>query len=113
MTCEELKDSLFLYCGTGHRNDEVVILLSQKSLGAHASSTIECAMPGFDWDNGRLMIRPTKRLVEDVMSRDTEKMRTYWHDVLHCPTCERRVTKKAKYCEHCGQKFTKEIKVKE
>ena len=111
MTCEELKDNLFFYCGTGHRDDEVVILLSEKSIGPHASSQIENIIPGFDWDNGKILIHPTKRLVSDTMSRDVGKMRVFWHDTLRCPTCERRVTKKAKYCEHCGQKFAKEIKV--
>lgn len=111
MTCEQLKDDLMFYCGTGHRNDEVVIVLSQKSIGPHASSTIENVILGFDWDNGKILIRPSKRLLEDEMSRDVGKMRTFWHEVLRCPTCERRVTKKAKYCEHCGQKFVKDIMV--
>lgn len=113
MTCEQLKDDLIFYCGIGHSQDEVVVLLSEKSLGPRASSQIERIILGFDWDNGRLIIEPSERLVSDIRSRDAEKMRTFWHDVLHCPTCERLVTKKAKYCEHCGQKFAKEIKVVE
>lgn len=111
MTCNELKNVLSSYCETGHGDDNVMIILSEKSIGFHAASAVESALPGFDWDNGRILIHPIEKLVRDKMSRDVEKIRVFWRDVLHCPTCERRVSKKAKYCEHCGQKFSKEIKV--
>ena len=109
MTCQDLKDKLDTLCKHGHAEDEVVIVLADKSLGAHASSGIESVFAGFDWDRGKILVRPTKSVVSEERSRDVPQVKVLWHDVLHCPHCERRITKSAKYCIHCGQKLSKEV----
>lgn len=110
MTCEELNRYLLEMCMVGHENDEVMILLNEKSIGANAASGIESACAGFDWDAGRILLTPSRRLVSDMMSRDLPKVKILWHGVIHCPTCERKVSKKAQYCESCGQKLADLIK---
>ena len=109
MTCQDLKEKLDTLCKLGHAEDEVVIVLADKSIGAHASSGIESAFAGFDWDRGRILVRPTKSVVSEEKSRDVPQVKVLWHDILHCPHCERRITNSAKYCIHCGQKLSKEV----
>lgn len=109
MTCKDLKYKLDTLCKLGHANDEVVIVLADKSIGAHASAGIESVFSGFDWDNGRILVRPTRRLVSEERSRDVQKKKILWHNILHCPNCERRITKSAKYCTNCGQSLSKEV----
>ena len=109
MTCQEIKNNLDWLCSTGHADNEVIILLSEKGIGIHPNSRIQSVTAGFDWEHGKVLISPEKRLVSDVMSRDCPKNRIKWKDIIHCPTCEHRVNQKSNYCPFCGQRFATEI----
>ena len=104
MTLKELKDILSSYIDY-HSENDVVILLNEKSIGPHACSGIDVVFPRFDWDDGKILICPTNPLCRESRTRDVEKDRVLWHGVIHCPHCEHKVNKKDKYCSNCGQKL--------
>lgn len=99
-----------MLCSLGHGDDVVVIELDDKSVGRFASAGITHVTAGFDWDKGLVLLRPDRRIVSDMKSRDIPKTKILWHGVIHCPNCERKVSKKANYCGHCGQRMSEEIK---
>lgn len=61
MKLQELIDVL-MWHAERHGNDEVVIHLSDPSVGTVANCKIGSAYPGFDWEKGLVLIQPDKKL---------------------------------------------------
>jgi hypothetical protein len=60
MTANELRDMLIDFCArNGGRNgdDVIVIPTENESVGPSAAVEVSHAMPGIDWDKGRLFLR--------------------------------------------------------
>ena len=49
---------------SGLDDKEIVIKLSQSSIGPQAFSTIKSVDIGFDWDEGKVFLIPSKNLVD-------------------------------------------------
>ena len=90
---------------------QVIISLSEPSMGASAGTSIGFAGMGFDWERGQFRIEPSEKLVRkgkalyDVKSPRSEVFdgRTYFF----CDNCGggNRVAKDDKYCRCCGQRL--------
>lgn len=89
----------------------VVLDLSDPSIGARASVNIEGIRFGIDWESGQLRIRPTEEVVSKKYSEGLREKKAvcssnvipgYW-----CPTCLATVKRKSKCCPNCGQIFCK------
>lgn len=113
MTLQELHDDIVTALDYGADPDnEVRIVLGEPSVGARASCGIKWVDTGFDWESGRFNITPDASLCrrgrskEDALRMVADK---YVYDkrvtvIYHCPTCEEKLPKNARYCHICGQK---------
>lgn len=108
---KEYIDDLMKY--TRHPEDkEVVIELSQSSIGPTASVGIRSIYQGIDWDSKRIIINP-KRAICDKTLLDNNKMGRQFYTressdgkILHfCPECYTKISKKDKFCRNCGTKM--------
>lgn len=87
----------------------VLITLSDSSIGARASSEIKYAGLGFDWESGQFRLEPTKVLVtkgntlKDIkpVKREQFEGRNFYF----CPRCDGKIAKDDCYCRECGQKL--------
>lgn len=88
---------------------EVLITLSDASVGARASSRVEHAGLGFDWEQGQFRLSPSKPLVTMGNNFSDVKLaacRTYDGRKYYCCTrCDSRVAKDDKFCRRCGQRL--------
>lgn len=91
------------------KNIPVLITLSEGSIGARASSTINDVNMGFDWEHGQFRIEPSRKLVrkgnaltdvKEIIQREFEGRKYYV-----CPRCESKISKSDNYCRYCGQKL--------
>jgi hypothetical protein len=88
---------------------EVLITLSDASVGARASSRVEHAGLGFDWEQGQFRISPSKPLV--TMGNNLSDVRLVGYRIYdgrkyyYCTRCDSRVAKDDKFCRHCGQRL--------
>ena len=95
----------------GKAEDDVLITLSESSVGARASTPINCMYAGFDWENGQIRIEPKNKLINKLKDRDKQldtKIMEYdnlgrKHIIRKCPICENHLKKDDKYCSRCGQ----------
>ena len=87
----------------------VLITLSETSMGARASSEIKYAGMGMDWEHGQFRIEPTKSIVsrgnafKDIKSvecRPYEGRNFYF-----CPRCQGKITKDDTFCRYCSQQL--------
>lgn len=63
MKATELRDILNAPRMQRHLDDEVVVLLSEPSMGPRAMTGVRYATSGSDWEKGRLLLSPTDYLV--------------------------------------------------
>lgn len=95
-----------------HQNPKeinVVITLSESSMGARASSAVKYAGQGMDWEHGQFRLEPIKNLVtkgnnltdvKSVVCRQYDGRNFYF-----CPRCNEKIAKKDNYCRGCSQKL--------
>ena len=89
---------------------EVMITLSEPSIGCRAFSNVKHACMGFDWESGQFRLEPEKKLTSFSKDRDnpqaalriTFNTRGY-RPAIECPKCETKLRKDDRYCPHCGQ----------
>lgn len=105
MTIKELKEFI-------NRLDEkkdaynVVISLSQVSVGIEAYTDIKMIYEGMDWEAGQIRIEPSKPIIEKHLNRDICKSKRkdpVFPKRFVCPACGYYVCKDDKYCRSCGQ----------
>ena len=115
MELNELKSAVDFALSHGCTGEEeVLITLSNPSVGARAASKVVSANSGFDWEHGQFRIEPVDRLrAEGSALKDPRETRlaVYIYEnrksvVHHCPNCGNVVKKTHKYCPHCGQRIT-------
>lgn len=95
----------------GKAEDEVLITLSEPSVGARASAPINSIYAGFDWEHGQIRIEPKNKLINKLKDRDKQlDTKIMEYDSLgrkciirKCPVCENHLKKDDKYCSRCGQ----------
>lgn len=113
MKLEELKKIIDSYVEQGKGKDDVVITLSNPSVGPRASTGISSIFPGFDWEQGQIRVEPDEALITKDKDRDVAlpiKQREYnlsnkKRIVRSCPKCGNHVAISDKYCSYCGQKI--------
>ncbi len=119
MNLEELKHDVDFAISQLHEYEnpkdiEVLITLSEWSAGARASSEVSCAGIGSDWEHGQFRIEPVKNLVRKGHNFQDEKdiicLEYNGRKYYKCPRCKGKITKRDKYCRHCGQTL-KELEV--
>ncbi len=115
MTVNELHAQTQAAITMGHGEDEVKIDLNMASIGPRASSGVDTAYLGFDWDHGSFHISPSLKLVLDGFRRDDPKTVLIYEDkvmsrakgrpylIRYCPRCQNSVKKNQRYCSVCGQ----------
>lgn len=95
----------------GKEEDDVLITLSEPSIGGRASTPINYVYAGFDWEHGQIRISPKDKLIRKCKDRD-EPMNTkvIEHNSLNrksiirkCAICGSYLRKDDKYCSRCGQ----------
>ena len=114
MKVEELKKIIDIYIEQGKGKDDVVITLSNPSVGPRASTGISSIFPGFDWEQGQIRIEPKEKLITKDKDRDIPlpiKHREYnltnkKRIVRTCPKCGGFVKVSNKYCPSCGQRIS-------
>lgn len=72
MKVKELKDAL--NHSADHDDDDLMISLSMPSIGPIAMSAIKGASFGFDWENGKVILQPERRLSEKTKEEDVYDM---------------------------------------
>lgn len=88
---------------------EVLITLSDNSVGARASSTVRYAGMGIDFEHGQFRIAPGKRLV--TMGNGLQDIKPAGYKVYegrkyyYCQRCGNKVSKDDFYCRSCSQKL--------
>lgn len=95
----------------GKAEDEVLITLSEPSVGARASAPINSVYAGFDWEHGQIRIEPKNKLINKLKDRDKQldaRIIEYnnlgrKHIIRKCPICENHLKKDDNYCSRCGQ----------
>ena len=113
MTVRDIKDTLDFYSEHGYDDANVLITLSEPSIGARAFAEIKYISAGIDWENGQIRIEPIVELcrkgrtLEDPRPLHTfqylyDKRTTYSY---HCANCGKKNPKDANYCNRCGQRL--------
>lgn len=118
MKAKKLKEVIDFYINNGHENDDVVITLSEPSIGCRAFSDIRYVASGFDFEHGQIRIEPEKSLLSKTKDRDAPMKpwaKTYDYGnrkqtIIHCPICENKLRKADKYCSKCGQMISEELR---
>ena len=118
MTLRELKRTVDFYVSDLYDEDDpyVAITLTELSAGARASTGVQSAILGFDWEHNQFRIEPEAKLCrfgrrkDDPVAKLGKKFngRAYYT----CPRCggATRVKKDDRYCSFCGQHLSDEIK---
>jgi DNA-directed RNA polymerase subunit RPC12/RpoP len=115
MNLKELKETIDFVIGQLRHDYEkpeqipVLINLSENSIGARASSGVNYACMGIDWEHGQFRLQPSKSLVskgnaltdvKEVVRKEFEGRAYYF-----CPRCGDKIAKDDYYCRYCGQKL--------
>lgn len=113
MKAIDFYEKLKFYIECSHGNDDVCVVLKQPSIGARASTSIVSLHPGFDWEQGKIILGTDKEITSFDKDRDVElsaRVNTYTdtkiRTIYSCPKCEQHLRKDDKYCSRCGQKIT-------
>ena len=114
MNLKELKQNIDfqisnLYSYQNLEQINVLINLSENSIGSRAATAIKYIGMGIDWESGQLRIEPEKHLVSkgNAINDSKNKMvqtiegRKYYF----CSRCEEKISKGDHYCRNCGQKL--------
>lgn len=115
MILSELKKQVDFLCNNGCSNDQVLITLSESSIGSRAATGITGIHSGFDWEHGQVRISTEKKIISYEKDRDkaTEPRKEDYdigsrvRHLLICPKCENQLKKDNNYCSNCGQKIKK------
>ncbi len=117
MTVRELQERLEFYAAQYSADDDVVVQLSEPSVGITSFTNVTYAGSGFDWDSGRFWITPEKKLLSKekdrdaelpavkIIFRETELRHRKLRSIIKCPKCEEHLMKSDKYCSRCGQRI--------
>lgn len=88
---------------------QVLITLSERSIGARASTRVIYAGLGIDWKHRQFRIEPERKLVKIGNTfNDAKGIHCKQYDgrnYYFCPRCEGKISKSDKYCRYCGQKL--------
>ena len=93
-------------------NKEVLINLSEASVGVQAFADISYISEGFDWELNQIRIEPSKPLI--TKNKDRDLIIPKVKDPLFprryvCRACGNYVEKEDNYCRTCGQCIKEEI----
>ena len=117
MTLTELRDSVNHALDHWRNSDdpEVVITLSNPSVGPRASCGVLNATLGFDWEYGQFRIQPQENLrmegrtledpTETYVVQYLYDYRNKRHVIHYCRNCGNVVNKDVNFCQHCGQRI--------
>jgi hypothetical protein len=87
----------------------VVITLSEPSVGGRMMTNVSHANAGFDWERGQFRIEPEEKIVRFGKSKEdvnTPIEKNYYGKVyFSCKVCNVKVSKNDRYCKRCGQKL--------
>lgn len=95
--------------GRDPKNIEVLITLSESSIGARAFTKVSCVGLGFDWESGQFRIEPQKTIVskgnttKNIKSVECKQFKN--RNYHFCPRCESKISKNDKFCRYCGQRL--------
>lgn len=118
MKLSELKQDIdrLVYLPYTDEDRDVVITLSDPSVGARSFVDVRMVVPGIDWEHHQIRIEPADKIIRYSKDRDTPMLahimkeyskadnKTYIS--CHCPRCGHSLRKEAKYCDSCGQAVT-------
>lgn len=95
-----------------HKDDEVMVEISEPAIGPLPCVPVKHFVPGMDWDHGRTLIVPEVELMRKNDSRFApmtmlHMMGDSGRFVWKCPRCMEKVDKYDSYCRHCGQNLQK------
>lgn len=115
MILSELKRQVDFLCENGHENNQVLVTLSESSIGARAATGITGIHSGFDWEHGQIRISTEKKIISYDKNRDKvieprkedHNIGTRTRHLLLCFKCENQLRKDDNYCSHCGQRVKK------
>jgi len=86
---------------------EVLITLSESSVGSRAFAKVKYVGMGFDWENGQLRIESEKPIVSKGNNLgNIKKVECQQYDGRNhyfCARCESKISKEDKYCRYCSQ----------
>lgn len=114
MTLSELKRKIDFLCEAEKGEKNVVIALSERSVGAKASADITGINAGVDWEAGQVRISPDRKLISYDKDRDLPMQKIKWdidmgngktRHLLICPKCNSHLRKDDRYCSSCGQRL--------
>ncbi len=114
MNLQELKEDVDFVIEQLHTHEklddiQVLITLSEPSIGARAFTRVTHVGLGFDWEHGQFRIEPERNIVKmgntfndakEIHCKQYDGRNYYW-----CPKCEGKISKNDKYCRYCGQKL--------
>lgn len=108
MTLYDLKRSVDSYVDLGHGENDILITLSQKSVGARMSVGVRGIYAGFDFESGQIRIEPMEPICKRGRAKDDPVAMNIFafsspRKFYSCPMCEETVKKDAHYCPRCGQ----------
>lgn len=92
----------------------VVLVINEPSMGGRMAVNIDSVTRGFDWEEGRINIVASEKIVKKGNSKEDviapyEKEYDYGNGkktmIRDCRMCGGQVKKDNRYCAHCGQKL--------
>lgn len=115
MVLSELKKQVDFLCDEGYGDNQVLVTLSESSIGSRAATGITGIHSGFDWERGQVRISTEKKIISYGKDRDNPMeprkedydIGTRIRHLLLCPKCENQLRKYDDYCSNCGQKIKK------
>ena len=107
MTLKELK-TIVDHLNKNNKKDDynVVINLSQVSVGVEAYVDIKAIYEGMDWEFGQIRIEPTEPIIKKRKDRDIcipKNKAPVFNRRYICRACGNFVHKEDDYCSSCGQ----------
>lgn len=112
MNLNTMKEHIDFLVDRGFGENNVLITLSDNSIGGRASVGIDHISNGFDWESGQIRIEPSKKIISYENNRDNvilPRKRIYEQNgrkyaILSCKKCENKLRKDDIFCSRCGQK---------
>ena len=111
MKVKQLYETLKFYLSSGAIEDDmdVVITLSDGSVGPRACVGIKSVNPGMDFEHNQFRIEPQEKLFINILRMEspvgTIKETFGGMSFTACGRCHEKVAKYDKYCRNCGQRL--------
>ena len=109
MTLKEMTIRLNDFLKTNDPDTEVLITLSDRSVGGRAAARIQGIYSGIDFEHGQLRIEPAEKIFRNINRFDhavgTIKQEFGGVKFTACSNCWMKVSKDDLYCRHCGQRL--------